>query len=210
MTITPAWVSPGYCEDRLNRLRDGGSTVSQLPASRAHPHPCSACSAQGTFCSLPNDLRAIFDKLKTTTVLAKGEIAFHEADPCHSVFAVCEGRMKLLTSSSEGRILLLRFTDPGEILGLTESLLGQTAYQCSAIAAEPSILARIPRDTFIRFVSSYPEACLRMTVTFSEQYKMAQRETKFLAFGGTSTARLARILLEQAAEHGEAVEDGIR
>jgi CRP-like cAMP-binding protein len=117
--------------------------------------------------------------------------------------------MKLVTSSSEGRILLLRFTAPGEVLGLTESVLGQSSYLCTAIAAEATTVANIPRDTFIRFVTSYPEACLRLTTALSEQYKSAQRETKFLAFGGTSTSRLAHLLLEQAAEYGETAADGI-
>ena len=43
---------------------------------------------------------------------------------------------------------------------------------------------------------------LGLTVALSEQYKFAQRETKFLGLGDTSTVRLARLLLEWSAEHG--------
>jgi len=171
--------------------------------------PCTTCSAQRSFCSLPRELHAVFESLKTSVTFAKGEAAFHEADPCHSVFVVCAGSMKLVASSSEGKVLLLRFAGPGTLLGLAEAMLERRPYQCSAIAAEASALSVIPAETFVRFVTTYPEACLRLTVALSEHYKVAQRETKFLAMGGSSAARLAHLLLEEASAHGILAEDGI-
>ena len=156
----------------------------------------------------------ILDGLKTTAIYGKGEVVFHESDPCHAVFALCSGSVKLVTSSSEGRVLLLRFAGPGDLLGVAEAVLGQRAatlrsYECTAVAAEPSILAAIPSEKFVRFASSYPEAAFRLARALSEQYRIAQRETKFLAFGETSTVRLARLLLEWSAERGVAAVDGV-
>lgn len=184
--------------------------MSLPPAPRVHPHSCGACTVQRSFCPLPEDLRAVFESVKTSAAYRKGEVAFHESDLCHSVFVVCEGRMKLVTASNEGKVLLLRFAGPGELLGLAEAVLGEAPYECSAIAAEPSLLAIIPRETFVKFVASYPEAGHRLILALSEQYKSAQRETKFFAFGETSTARLARLLLDWLAERGEAAVDGVR
>jgi CRP/FNR family transcriptional regulator len=113
--------------------------------------------------------------------------------------------VKLVTASSEGRTLLLRFARSGEMLGLAEAVLGPGPYGCSAIAAEASILAVIPRDTFIRFISSYPEASVALTVALSKQYKFAQRETKFLGMGETSTVRLAHLLLEWSGAAADGV-----
>jgi len=179
------------------------------PVSPVRPHSCTTCPLHQSFCHLPETLREAFDGLKTTVTYRKCEVVFHEGDRCHSVFAVCEGSVKLVTSSSEGRTLLLRFARQGEMLALAEAVLGPTPYGCSAICAEPSILAVIPRATFIRFISSYPEACVALTVALSEQYKYAQRETKFLGMGDTSTVRLAHLLLEWAGERGTAVTDGV-
>lgn len=184
--------------------------MSPPPASRAHPHSCSACTVHQSFCPLPEHLRVVFQSLKTSAAYGKGEVAFCESDSCHSVFVVCEGSMKLVTASSEGKVLLLRFAGPGELLGVAEAMLGDAPYECSAIAAEPSVLAIIPRETFVRFVASYAEACVRLTVALSEQYKTAQREAKFLAFGENSTARLARLLLDRSAEREEAAAHGVR
>lgn len=114
-----------------------------------------------------------------------------------------------MTASSGGRVLLLRFARPGEMLALAEAVLGSGPYVCSAVAVEPSILAVIPRETFMRFINSYPEACLALTLALSEQYKFAQRETRFLGMGDASTVRLARLLVEWSRERGTAAADGI-
>lgn len=171
-------------------------------------HPCSACPVRQSFCPLPEDLRHAFEPLKTTAAYRKGDVAFHESDPCHSVFVVCAGSVKLVTAASQGKVLLLRFARPGEVLGIAEAVTGRE-YDCAGIAAEPSVLARIPRDTFMRFVASYPAAACRITVALSQQYRFAQRETKFLAFGETSTARLARLLLDWSAERGSPSAEGV-
>jgi CRP/FNR family cyclic AMP-dependent transcriptional regulator len=183
--------------------------MSLPPVTRAMPHSCSTCPIERSFCPLPEDLRSVFEGLKTHAALAKGEAAFHEADPCHSVYIVCTGSLKLVTASSEGRVLLLRFAGPGSLLGAAEAVLGHAPYECSAIAAEPSTLAVIPSETFMRFVATYPESGTRLNIALSEQYKASQRETKFLAFGETSTARLARLLLEWSSERGEVREGSV-
>jgi CRP/FNR family transcriptional regulator len=146
-------------------------------------------SIQRSFCPLPEELRAAFEPLKTTGVYRKGDTAFRESDPCHSVFVVCTGSVKLFTAAAQGRVLLLRFARPGDLLGIAEAVTARP-YDCSAIAAEPSVLACIPHDTFMRLAATYPAVACRLTVALSEQYRLAQREAKFLAFGETSTARL--------------------
>jgi CRP/FNR family cyclic AMP-dependent transcriptional regulator len=179
------------------------------PVSRARPQSCSTCALQQSFCHFPEELRAVFDSLKTTMAYWKGETIFHEADLCRNVFAVCRGSVKLIATSSEGRVLLLRFAQPGEMLGLAEAVLGEAPYECSAVAAQDSILAVIPRQAFLRFIGSYPAACLGLTVALSEQYKFAQWETKFLGLGDVSTVRLARLLLEWSADHGVAAGNAV-
>jgi len=183
--------------------------TTRPPFPAAQPGLGSSCSIQSAFCSLSDDLRDTLEELKTSASYARGQAAFHESDPCHSVFFIRTGRMKLVTSSREGRGLLLRFAGPCEILGLAEAVLRQPSYQCSAIAAEPTVVAVIPSDVFMRFAASNSELRIRLTTALSEQYRLAQLETKFLAFGGTSMSRLAHLLLDAASERGDTEADGI-
>lgn len=179
-----------------------------LSPRRVRPYSCNTCPLHRSFCDFPEELRETFDGLKTTVAYRRNEVIFDEGAPCHSVFSICEGNAKLLATSKEGRVLLMRVAGPGEMLGLAEAVL-HAPYETSAVAVESSILAVIPRETFLRFISSYPEACVKLTVALSEQYRHAQREEKFLGFGEPATTRLARLLLEWAAERGEVTEDGI-
>lgn len=170
------------------------------PALRPQPRSCSACSLRESFCDLSSEARAAFDRLKTTVAYRRNEVIFHEGDTAHSVVAVCDGTVKLMTASSDGRALLLRLARRGEMLGLVEAVLGSDAYEFSAVAIEPAVVAVVARDTFMRFVNSYPEACVSLTVALSRQYLFAQRETKFLAFQDPTVVRLAHLLLDWSAE----------
>jgi len=54
----------------------------------------------------------------------KGTALFGEGQPSRGVFILYSGRVKLFTSSADGKTLILRFADPGEILGLAGTLSG--------------------------------------------------------------------------------------
>jgi CRP/FNR family transcriptional regulator len=185
--------------------------VTQASAARLRHHRCKDCdlTVPNSICLLPEDLRASLDTLKTTGTYAKGDVVFHEGGRSHSVFLVCEGSVKLTTASADGKVLLLKFAGPGDILGIAD-VIRNTPFGCSAVAADETVLGVIPSDTFLRFIRTFPDAGVRLTEVLSAQYKAAQRETRFLAFGGTSLARLAHLLLEWAAERGVSTPEGIR
>ena len=169
------------------------------PALQPHPWRDCVVSRPRSFCTLPRDTRSVLDELKASVAYARGEIVFAEGAPSRSIYIVCAGSLKLLNTSSAGKTLLTRFAVPGEMLGIAEAIGGGT-YDCSAVAAEASVVSVIPTETLLRFLHSYPAAALRMTEALAEQYRGVQREARFLAFGGTSTARLARLLLESSAD----------
>jgi CRP/FNR family transcriptional regulator len=154
-----------------------------------------AVSRAHSFCSLDAATRAVIDEIKAGVSYERGDTVFVEGTPARSVYIVCSGSLKLLNGSSQGKVLLTRFAMPGEMLGLPEAWAGER-YDCSAVAAEASVVSVIPAQMLQRFVRSYPAAAMRMTEALAEQYRNVNREARFLAFGGTSIERLARLLLE--------------
>ena len=68
------------------------------PASRVFPRSCGTCPLHRSFCNFPEELRATFDGLKTTVGFSRNQTIFEERERCHSVFAVCEGNVKLVTN----------------------------------------------------------------------------------------------------------------
>jgi len=67
----------------------------------------------------------------------KGTTLFGEGQPSRGVFILYSGRVKFFTSSADGKNLILRFADPGEILGLAGTLSGQP-YEAWAEAIQPT------------------------------------------------------------------------
>ena len=55
----------------------------------------------------------------------KGAVLFAEGQPSRGIFMLYSGRVKLFTSSADGKTFILRFADPGEMLGLAGTLSGQ-------------------------------------------------------------------------------------
>src|ERR1700691_3522572 len=67
----------------------------------------------------------------------KGAILFVEGQPSFGVFVLGSGRVKLFTSSADGKTYILRFAEAGEVLGLAGTLSGRP-YEAWAEAIEPA------------------------------------------------------------------------
>src|ERR1700740_211617 len=74
------------------------------------------------FCDLPNDALQRLQEIKATAVYPKGTLLCLEGQPARGIYVLCTGRAKLSTTSAEGRSIILRVAEPGEVLGLTASL----------------------------------------------------------------------------------------
>jgi CRP/FNR family cyclic AMP-dependent transcriptional regulator len=171
---------------------------------------CSTCTLHkdGRFCNLATDTLATLDGLKFTSVYPKGSLLFVEGEQPRGVFILCRGRAKLTTSSAEGKTLIVKIAEPGELLGASATLLG-TAYEVSAETIEPAQVNFIKREDFLRFLTTYPEACMHTAQQLSEKYQCAQRDIRSLGLSQTTSEKLARLLLDWC-ERGEETTKGVR
>src|SRR5438477_7711090 len=86
---------------------------------------CASCRLRGQafFCSLsPQNLEALA-AISYPTVYPESSILFVEGQMPRGVFVLCRGRAKLSMVSAEGKTLILRVAEPGDILGLSACLL---------------------------------------------------------------------------------------
>ena len=135
-------------------------------------------------------------------------VLFVEGEQPRGVFVLCRGQAKLTTTSSDGRTLIVKIANPGEILGVSAAMLGRP-YEVSAETIEASQVSFIRRDDFLRFLSAYPEACMHTAQQLSEKYEAAQREIRSLGLAHTTSEKLARLLLNWGAS-GEETPQGTR
>ena len=65
------------------------------------------------------------------------------------MFILCSGRAKLTTSSSEGKLLIVKIAEPGEVLGASATILGKP-YEVSAETLEPALHFLLAGRTYLR------------------------------------------------------------
>ena len=87
----------------------------------------------------------------------KGAILFVEGQEADGVFILSSGRVKLTTASADGKSLLLRVAEPGEMIGLPGTISGKI-YVLTAEALEPIQVNVISRRPFIEFLREHGEA----------------------------------------------------
>jgi CRP/FNR family transcriptional regulator, cyclic AMP receptor protein len=172
---------------------------------------CAQCTVRHDrmFCNLSPESLEVLGSIKFTGIYPKGSMLFVEGEYPRGVFFICSGRAKLTTSSSEGKTLIVKVAEVGEILGASATILGKP-YEVSAETIEPSQINFMKRDDFLRFLQSDADVCMHTARQLSEKYQSAQRDLRSLGLSHTTSVKLARLLLDWADSRGEATPKGTR
>ena len=158
-------------------------------------------------CNLPQALRVKLDAISSSATYRKGEILFAEGQAARGVFVISKGRVKLSASSPDGKALITRMADLGEVVGLPGTISGKR-YEVTAQAFEPVEVSFIRRKPFRDFVRAHGEVGLRVAEILSDIYRATYQEVRYLGLSGSAEGKLARFLLDLTAdqnhEHGQA------
>jgi CRP/FNR family cyclic AMP-dependent transcriptional regulator len=140
--------------------------------------------------------------------LARGEELFHKDDEGSRFFAVVSGRLKALTTSSDGDDVVFGIVGPGEVVGEI-ALLGETRRTATVTAIEPCELLAIDRRDLIAFLKRNPEVAIGMMQVLAARVAQLSEwveDTLFLNL----PLRLAKKLLALADLYGEKTAAGVR
>src|SRR5260370_33081425 len=121
------------------------------------------------FCNLPSAAVERLSAITSAAVYPKGATLFVEGQAARGVFVLGSGRVKLSTSSADGRTLILRMSESGEGLGLPATVTGKP-YELTAGGIEPTQASFIARDDFLRFLREHGEAALRVAQELGATY----------------------------------------
>jgi CRP/FNR family transcriptional regulator len=148
------------------------------------------------------------EKVKYASAYPQGAVLFVEGQAPRGVYIVCSGRVKLSTTSREGKTLILRIAQAGEVLGLHATVSGRP-YELTGETLQPCQLDFIRRDDFLRFLQHHGDACLNAAQHLSQNCQDAYEMIRSLGLSHSVGEKLARLLLEWASD-GENTKDGIR
>lgn len=170
---------------------------------------CTTCTTRssGYFCDFDAELVKAFEALKYATVFPKGAVLFVEGQSPRGVFMLCSGRVKLSTCSSDGKSLITRIADAGEILGLSATVSGKP-YMATAETLSPCQVNFIKSEDFVRFLKTNGAACLRVAEHLSNNYHYAFEQVRSLGLSHSAGEKLARLMLEWATRNGRETDKG--
>jgi CRP/FNR family transcriptional regulator, cyclic AMP receptor protein len=171
---------------------------------------CLICKLRhaGFFCELPKPSLEELEKIKYASAYPQGAILFVEGQAPRGVYIVCSGRVKLSTTSRDGKTLILRIAEAGEVLGLHATVSGKS-YELTAESLQPCQLDFIRRDDFLKFLQNHGDACLHAAQHLSQNCQSAYEMIRSLGLSHSVSEKVARLLLEWAND-GDTTKDGIR
>lgn len=154
------------------------------------------------FCNLSPPALQQLNEIKSTAVYPKSAVLFLEGQQPRGVFVLCAGKAKLSTSSSEGKTLITKISNAGDVLGLNAAISNHP-YEVTAEMIEPGQANFIPRDALLRFLKEHGEVALRVAEQLSRNYYTAHEEVRTLGLTSSPTEKLAKLLLSWYPENGQ-------
>lgn len=160
---------------------------------------CLNCSHAGKhpFCNLGPGSRAFLESNSVSMEYPRGSILFHEGDPGNAVFVLCAGRVKISATSREGRTMILRIADAGDVLGMGAALTLDD-YEVTAEALEPCRARVLHLKHLNTMLQTYGDATMSAAMVMAEDYRAAFDGARLMALPGSPAGRVARLILDWA------------
>ncbi len=157
---------------------------------------CTTCPVRGEhpFCNL--SVRAVqrLNEIKATAIYPKGTMLFIEGQQPRGVFVLCAGKAKLSTTSREGKTVITKISESGDVLGLN-AVVSNRPYEVTAEMMEPGQANFIPRDALLQFMKEFGEVAMGVGAQLSRNYFTAYEEIRTLGLTTSPSEKFAKLLL---------------
>lgn len=157
---------------------------------------CMSCPSRGEhlFCNLSVQASQRLNDIKSTAVYPKGAMLFIEGQMARGVFVLCSGKVKLSTTSREGKTIITKISESGDVLGLN-AVVSNRPYEVTAEMMEPGQANFIPKDSLTQMLRDFPEAAMRVGQQLSRNYYTAYEEIRTLGLAASPSEKFAKLLL---------------
>jgi len=146
------------------------------------------------YCGLSADLLKSFNEFSHLTTYPGGAVLFVEGQMPRGAFVLCSGKVKLSTTSKEGKVLVLKVVEPGEVIGLSALISGE-AFEVTAETMGPCLVNFVEQEGLLHLMEGSGELGLRSAQAVSREFQFTYREIHELVLSRSSSGKLARLLL---------------
>ncbi len=147
----------------------------------------------------PSTLQRLAEGFRPKRV-TRGEFVFFEGEPANALNLVAEGRVKTIRETREGRQVILRLINPGELFGVSGGW-GERLYPASARALEDTVVLQLPARQFTALLAQHPELAMAVIRGLADRLREAEARVLDLQTERVEQ-RMARALLRLAGPTG--------
>ena len=157
---------------------------------------CLSCKLRKShwFCGLSPEVLKMLSAASHLSTYPGNAVLFVEGQMPRGAFDLCSGKAKLSTTSREGKVLILKMAEAGEVLGLSAVISGQP-FELTAETAGPCQVNFVERDALMRLMEKNGEFGLHASQALSREFQSAYRDIHDLVLARSSAGKLARLLL---------------
>lgn len=143
-----------------------------------------------------------------TRRIARNAMVVRRGDASPGAIIIVVGRIRIATTSEDGREVTLGVLGPGDVLG-EMSLLDGEEVSADATALEDCTLLVIERGRFLRLLRGSSDLCLRLMAVLCRRLRRSNAALEDMALLDLPT-RLGRLLLRLANDYGSPGPKGTR
>jgi len=147
--------------------------------------------------------------VKVRKYYPRSSVLFVEGQQARGVYVLCEGRAKVSIASAEGKTLVLRIAQSGDLLGINATLTGQP-YGATAETLERCRIDFISRSDLMKLLDRDKKAYLGVAQSLGDKLRAVVEHTRLLFLSQSASEKLARLLVRWCDEVGKRTPQGIR
>ena len=161
------------------------------------------------------DLHSLFHAMHASKVSylnsfhGRGKVLFAEGEPAEGIYILRTGRAAVSISSSEGRNVILRITQPGDVVGLN-SVLRNSHYDTTVKTLEPCLTEFISRSELTHLMQKSETGARAIMQILSHELTVLMDRSRSLLLLQTTGAKLAKLLWQWVGEDGLHKSDSVR
>ncbi len=154
-----------------------------------------------------SERQSLYDSM-VKVELNRGEVLFDEGENGDRLYIIEEGKIKLGSSSGDGRENLLAILGPSEMFGEL-SLFDPGPRSLSASAVSDSVLYELEHSALVRVIEERPAVAKHLLTALARRLRRTNEALADLVFSDVP-GRVAKALLDLSTRFGERVDEGIR
>ena len=150
---------------------------------------------------VPDSLPSELQQEAKDRQLVPGQILFHYQDAAKYVFALQEGRIRMVRYTCEGNLVVFQIVRAGE--SFAESALFTETYQCNAVVEKPSRITCYPKNLVWQTLQNKPDLALNLLPKLARRSQSLKNLLELRSIRSASDRILQYLFFIAAPEQSE-------